>query len=60
MKQLEMISRYWRVRVEATCEEQVFDTLHDAREFAARVRHTFSDPTMMITAIRVTEKSMAI
>ena len=53
-------SKYWRVEVEATKEEQIFSSMPECIKWAEKVRMTFSDPNMKITMIKVTEKECKI
>lgn len=50
-------SIYWRVRVHATQEEEIFDTLPDAQAWAKKVTYTFNDRTMKFDIIEVIEKT---
>lgn len=51
----ELTSKYYRVRAHATNEEQVFDTLKDAREFCNQTMVTFNDETMVFDIVLITE-----
>ncbi len=48
-------SRYYRVVVLTTMEEQIFSTLSEAREWVEKVRHTFADPNIPCEIVLVTE-----
>ena len=57
---LKTISQYWRIRVDATMEEQTFCTFDECVTWAAKVKHTFGDWAMTFTAIEVTERECHI
>jgi hypothetical protein len=50
-------SAFWRVRVDATQEEQVFDTYGELVEWCEGCRRTFMDSSMTFTATYVQERS---
>lgn len=51
------MSKWWRVRVHATQEEEIFDTKNEAKWWADKVAHTFNDRTMQFDIIEVTERT---
>lgn len=48
-------SHYWRVRVHATQEEQIFSQEAKAKSWCHKVAHTFNDKMMTFDVIEVTE-----
>lgn len=54
---MEKTSLWWRVRVHATNEEQIFDDKTQAKAWAAKVAFTFHDFTMKFDIIEVLEKT---
>jgi len=57
---LKTVSCYWRIRVDATMEEQTFWSWEECVTWAAKVKHTFGDWGMTFTAIEVTERECHI
>ena len=53
----EMTSRFYRVRILATEEEQIFSSPKEALTWIAKVRHTFCNPEMTCIVTQVTERS---
>lgn len=60
LPRLKTISRYWRIRVDATMEEQTFGSFAECIEWAEKVKHTFGDWAMTFTLIEVTERECHI
>ncbi len=52
-----MKSKWYRVRVHATQDEEVFDNKILAVAWADKVAHTFNDRTMKFDIIKVTEET---